>query len=74
MNFILTNWVKSLTRQEFANNLSAACCVAYTEVGEGREQDAVSFIALVKGVAINCERCLAEHAEIVRKSMFNCGF
>jgi hypothetical protein len=29
------------------------CCVAYTDVGEGREQDALSFVALEKGAAIS---------------------
>ena len=28
--------------------------VAYTDVGQGREQDAASFAALVKGITINC--------------------
>jgi hypothetical protein len=29
---------------------------------------------VVNGIAINGERCLSEHAEISRQSMFNCGF
>jgi hypothetical protein len=74
INFISTHWVKSLTLQAFVNNLSAPCCVAYKDVGEGCEQDAGSFVALVKGIAINCERRLAEHAEMTHKPMFNCGF
>jgi hypothetical protein len=74
MNLILTHWVKSQTLQEFANNLRAPCCVAYRDVGEGREPGCGSFVALVNGIAINCERRLAGHAEIVHKSMFNYGF
>jgi hypothetical protein len=74
INFILTHWVNSQTLQEFVKNLSAPCCVAYTDVGEEREQDAGSFVVLVKGEAINGKRRLAEHAEIVHKYMFNSGF
>ena len=34
-------------------------CVAYMDVGEGREQEALSFVPLDKGVAIICEARLA---------------
>jgi hypothetical protein len=40
------------------DNLNVPCCV----------------VVLIKGAAINCERRLAEHAEIAQKSMFNCRF
>jgi hypothetical protein len=58
MDFMLTRWVNSLTLHEFVKNLSAPCCV----------------VVLVKGIAINGERRLAEYAEISHKSIFNCGF
>jgi hypothetical protein len=74
MSFSLTHSVSPITLQAFVKNLSAPCCVAYTDVGEEREQDAGSFVVLVKGEAINGKRRLAEHAEIVHKYMFNSGF
>jgi hypothetical protein len=58
MNFFLTRWVNPPTLHEFVKNLGAPCCV----------------VVLVKGVAINGERRLAEYAEISLKSMFNRGF
>ncbi|MCU7816274.1 MAG: hypothetical protein KZQ89_00035 [Candidatus Thiodiazotropha sp. (ex Lucinoma kastoroae)] len=56
MDFILTHWVNPISLQAFVKNPSTPCCV----------------VALVKGIAINSERRLAEHAGISHKSMFNC--
>jgi hypothetical protein len=74
MSFSLTHSVSPITLQAFVKNLSAPCCVDYKDVGEEREQDAGSFVVLVKGVAINCERRLAGHTDISHKSMSNYGF
>jgi hypothetical protein len=60
-----------ITLPAFVKNPSTPCCVAYTDVVEGREQDAGSLAILVKGVAINGKRRLAG---ISPKSMFNCRF
>ena len=38
-------------------------CIACMDVGEGREQDAVSFAPLDKGVAIACEARLAVNVD-----------
>jgi hypothetical protein len=72
MTFLFSHWVNPITLQVFVKNSSATCCVAYTEVGEGREQDAGSIVVLVKGIAINCKQRLAGHVGISHKSMFNC--
>jgi len=54
----LTLWVKLKALQTFVKNLDVPCCV----------------IVFVKGIAINCKRFLAGHAEIVHKYSSNCGF
>jgi hypothetical protein len=74
MNFLFTHWVNPITLQALVKNPSAPCCVTYSDVGEGREQDEGSFVVLVKGIAINGNRRLAGYAGISHKSMFNCGF
>jgi hypothetical protein len=66
--------VNQKTLQAFVKNPSAPCFLTYTDVGEGREQDAGSFVVLVKGIAINYKRRLAGHTGISSKSMFNYGF
>ena len=38
-------------------------CVAYMDIGEGREQEAVSFAPLDKGVALVCEVRLAVNVD-----------
>ena len=57
-HFSVTCWLRSKTLQTFVKNLGALYCV----------------IVFVKGIAINCKRCLAEHAEIAHKNSSNCGF
>ena len=42
--------------------VGAPCCVS------------LKFWVFVKGIAINCKRCLAGHTEIVHKNSSNCGF
>jgi hypothetical protein len=54
--------VKPKALQTFVKNLDAPCCVS------------LKFWVFVKGIAINCKRCLAGHAEIVHKNSSNCGF
>ncbi|MCU7814486.1 MAG: hypothetical protein KZQ81_04560 [Candidatus Thiodiazotropha sp. (ex Rostrolucina anterorostrata)] len=58
MDYPLTHWVSSVMLHEFEKNPDASCCV----------------VVLVKGIAINDERRLAEYAGISLKSLFNCGF
>ncbi|MCU7815562.1 MAG: hypothetical protein KZQ89_18515 [Candidatus Thiodiazotropha sp. (ex Lucinoma kastoroae)] len=58
MDYPLTHWVSSVTLHAFEKNPDASCCV----------------VVLVKGIAINDERRLAECAGISLKSLFNCGF
>jgi len=53
-----TEWVRPGTLRKFVKNLGVPCGV----------------IVLVKGMAINGERCLAWHAEISHKFTFNYGF
>ena len=56
--FKLPHRVNSKTLQTLMKNLDAPCGV----------------IVFVKGIAINCKRYLAGHAEIVHKYSSNCGF